>query len=240
MTYYLYIKTHNNTGMKYLGQTQKDPFKYKGSGKYWKRHIKTHGNNVTTQILLATESISELKQTGMFFSSLFNIVKSDEWANLTEETGNGISPEFSSKLQKERIQRGEMTWLFTSEGTREFNYKRVKDGTHPFLNNTRVKIHNDTMLREGTHPFKDKQKMEYNRRVVKETQLRLSGEGRHNFKNKVPVVDKQGNNLIISRDEYIQQKSVYQNIEDYPYVSNKSNEAKKRKSPWLYHELVTP
>lgn len=140
MTYYLYIKTHNDTGLKYLGQTQKNPFKYKGSGKYWKRHNKTHGNNVTTQVLLATDSISELKQTGIFFSNLFNIVKSDE--------------------------------------------------------------------------------------------------GKHNFKNKVPVVDKQGSNLIISRDEYIQQKSVYENIEDYPYVSNKSNEAKKRKGPWLYYEFV--
>jgi hypothetical protein len=29
----LYIKTHNTTGMKYLGKTTRNPFKYRGSGK---------------------------------------------------------------------------------------------------------------------------------------------------------------------------------------------------------------
>jgi len=33
MTIYLYKKTHNQTGFKYLGKTNsKDPHKYKGSG----------------------------------------------------------------------------------------------------------------------------------------------------------------------------------------------------------------
>lgn len=30
--YKLYLKTHNKTGMKYLGQTKQDPFEYRGSG----------------------------------------------------------------------------------------------------------------------------------------------------------------------------------------------------------------
>ncbi len=46
---YLYIKTHNKTGMKYFGKTvSEDPEKYSGSGVYWKRHIEKHGNDVTT------------------------------------------------------------------------------------------------------------------------------------------------------------------------------------------------
>lgn len=40
--YHLYKKTHNITGLKYLGQTTKNPYKYRGSGTYWKRHIKIH------------------------------------------------------------------------------------------------------------------------------------------------------------------------------------------------------
>ena len=45
-TYSLYVKTHQVTGLKYLGQTSKsDPHKYTGSGKYWLRHIKQHGKN---------------------------------------------------------------------------------------------------------------------------------------------------------------------------------------------------
>ena len=44
LMFYLYIKTHSKTGLKYLGYTQKkDPFSYTGSGTYWKRHLKKHG-----------------------------------------------------------------------------------------------------------------------------------------------------------------------------------------------------
>jgi hypothetical protein len=39
---FLYIKTHSVTGLKYFGKTTKDPFRYKGSGVYWVRHLKVH------------------------------------------------------------------------------------------------------------------------------------------------------------------------------------------------------
>jgi hypothetical protein len=87
---YLYVKTHNKTVLKYLGKTNsKDPHKYPGSGLYWTKHLKVHGIDYTTEILLATEDKEELKETGLFFSKLFNIVKSKEWANIMEEYGQG-------------------------------------------------------------------------------------------------------------------------------------------------------
>ena len=90
MTIYLYLKTHRITGLKYLGKTIKsDPYTYKGSGKVWSAHIKKHGYDVDTQILLATECSNELRETGLFFSKLFNVVKSSEFANLCEEEGQG-------------------------------------------------------------------------------------------------------------------------------------------------------
>lgn len=90
MTIYLYIKKHKVTGLKYLGMTtQKDPHAYRGSGKYWRRHIKKYGNDVETTILLVTESKNELKETGIFFSKIWNIVNSKDWANLTVENGEG-------------------------------------------------------------------------------------------------------------------------------------------------------
>jgi hypothetical protein len=52
----LYLKTHNQTGLQYLGKTTQDPFTYKGSGSYWRKHIAKHGNDVTTTILF--ESIN--------------------------------------------------------------------------------------------------------------------------------------------------------------------------------------
>ena len=94
MTIYLYVKTHRKTGLKYLGKTEsKDPRKYRGSGIYWERHIKQHGYDVDTEILRECKSNEEVKEWGLYYSNLFNIVESDEWANLTEESGAGGSSE---------------------------------------------------------------------------------------------------------------------------------------------------
>ena len=44
MTIYLYQKHCSHCGLKYFGRTKKpDPYKYTGSGKKWKSHIKAHG-----------------------------------------------------------------------------------------------------------------------------------------------------------------------------------------------------
>lgn len=88
--YYLMIKSHNITGLKYLCQTKKkDPYSYKGSGKYWKLHLKQHGNNIHTEILKECVSKEELKEWGLYYSNLWNIVDSNNWANLKPETGEG-------------------------------------------------------------------------------------------------------------------------------------------------------
>lgn len=61
MTIYLYKKTHNKTGLQYLGKTKsKDPHKYKGSGVYWTSHIKKHGYDVTTEILRECSTMEEI------------------------------------------------------------------------------------------------------------------------------------------------------------------------------------
>jgi hypothetical protein len=88
--YYLYVKTHLTSGLKYLGKTEKDPYSYKGSGQWWKNHIRKHGYNVRTEILLMTKQYDELVETGLFFSKLFNVVESTEWANLIPESGEGV------------------------------------------------------------------------------------------------------------------------------------------------------
>lgn len=94
MTIYLYKKTHNITGLKYLGKTTaKNPHKYKGSGHYWKSHINIHGYNVTTEILKECSTIEELQQWGRYYSELWDVVNSKEWANLKPEEGDGNSGE---------------------------------------------------------------------------------------------------------------------------------------------------
>ena len=48
----LYLKTHNKTREQYLGVTSRNPKKYLGSSKSWKKHIKKYGrHDVTTDIL---------------------------------------------------------------------------------------------------------------------------------------------------------------------------------------------
>ena len=66
----LYIKTHNKTGLKYFGKTKQDPFTYKGSGLYWKRHIEKYGYDVNTEILGTFSDKSEkLVETALKFSN---------------------------------------------------------------------------------------------------------------------------------------------------------------------------
>ena len=86
---YLYIKTHNVTGLKYLGKTTQDPYKYKGSGKRWTNHINKHGNNVITEIVGKFNTNEELKNFSEKLSEQLDIVNSANWANLMPENGTG-------------------------------------------------------------------------------------------------------------------------------------------------------
>lgn len=113
--YFLYVKTHNITGLKYLGQTSNnDPHKYKGSGTYWKRHLKKYGGNFSTEIIKECSSLEELSKWGEFYSKLWNVVESDNWANLKEETGDGGKgmthsiecKERMSQIKKQQISSG--------------------------------------------------------------------------------------------------------------------------------------
>jgi hypothetical protein len=90
MTIYLYKKTHNITGLKYLGKTiNPNPHEYKGSGTVWIRHIKKHGYDVTTEILKECNDNSEIKYWGQHYSNLWNVVQDVTWANLKPEEGDG-------------------------------------------------------------------------------------------------------------------------------------------------------
>lgn len=84
------IKTHNKTGLQYLCQSKrKDPISYKGSGSYWKLHLKKHGCDVDTTILGIFEDLTSLQEAGLYYSKLYNVVESNDWANLVEENGTG-------------------------------------------------------------------------------------------------------------------------------------------------------
>jgi len=100
MTIYLYVKTHRKTGLKYLGKTTSlDPYSYHGSGGIWKKHLKEHGIDYDTEIIRECQTNQELSQWGRYYSELWNVVASSDWANQIPETGGGhCGPDAARKI----------------------------------------------------------------------------------------------------------------------------------------------
>jgi hypothetical protein len=107
-TYSIYVKRLPN-GSLYLGRTQENPYLYLGSGTIWKRAIKKHGYTVAdieTWVLHTTPNLEEVKEFGVYYSKLFNVVKSNMWLNLVEESGQGLtnpSEELRQRLSKAKL-----------------------------------------------------------------------------------------------------------------------------------------
>ncbi len=107
---YLYLK-ELDSGLKYLGiTTSKNPYTYKGSGKYWKRHLKKYkikSKDIKTIILLETSDKEELKEKALYYSKLWDIVGNPKFFNLTLESGIGtygfkFSEESKANMNKKK------------------------------------------------------------------------------------------------------------------------------------------
>ncbi len=107
---YLYVKTHRQTGLKYLGYTSQDPYSYHGSGVYWKLHLKKHGYDYDTEILAECQAKEEIRQLGLHYTALWNIVESDDWANLKEECGDGGRQSAEVRQRISAAGRGRTPW----------------------------------------------------------------------------------------------------------------------------------
>ena len=130
MTIYLYVKTHNKTGLKYLGKTiSNDPHLYQGSGTIWKRHIKKHGYDVTTEILLETDNPEELKEVGIYYSNLWNIVESKDFANLIPETGDGGAMPWSVE-SRQKVSKANKGRKHTEEAKKNYSQAQQRQAEH--------------------------------------------------------------------------------------------------------------
>jgi len=149
--YKLYVKTHNKTGLKYLGYTKAtNAHKYTGSGNYWKLHLKKHGKDYSTEILKECQTKDEIKEYGLYYSNLWNIVESDEWANLKPETGDGNDSETARLYNLKRILNRTHNFLNNGEASRKVQLDKIANGTHHFLGDTNPVY---KQLESGTHPF---------------------------------------------------------------------------------------
>lgn len=85
----LYIKTHNKTGLKYFGKTtclDRIP-SYRGSGLHWRRHLKQHGADYTTELLGIWQNKERLVAYATKFCKEHDVVASKDWANMVVEEG---------------------------------------------------------------------------------------------------------------------------------------------------------
>ena len=99
---YLCIKQHSITELKYLCKTQQSHegmLKYKGSGKYWKNHLKMHGRKqVETLWYCLFYKKEEIEKFALMCSKQWNIVEAKDkngkkiWANLMFENGFDGAP----------------------------------------------------------------------------------------------------------------------------------------------------
>lgn len=96
MKYKLYIKKCPS-GLMYLGKfTERKKGlsidKYLGSGIYWKNHLKSHNFklcDIETYILYETEIYEDFVKNAIFWSNILDVVKNENFANLTIEEGKG-------------------------------------------------------------------------------------------------------------------------------------------------------
>ena len=95
---FLYIKQHTKTGLMYFGKTTRNPERYKGSGKYWLRHINQHGKEHVINLWYCLFTYeNSLTEFATLFSEENDITNSALWANLQPENGldghaHGVSP----------------------------------------------------------------------------------------------------------------------------------------------------
>lgn len=120
----MYIKTHNITGLKYFGKTtKKNVNQYRGSGLYWKNHIKYHGYDVTTKIVAIFDNAKLCEEFAIKFSIENNIVNSIEWANLILENGNtgGVPGTYLTDDHKRKLSEANKGKSFTLERKRKIS-----------------------------------------------------------------------------------------------------------------------
>jgi hypothetical protein len=150
----LYVRKHRVTKLKYLGMTARDCKHYLGSGSYWKSHLKKHGRNVATVYLFSTYDQEEFSKKCLEISAKFDIVNSDEWANLCVETGEHCAN--ASCQDKKAYNNGvETFFLYPNDPRIEAENlvpkKLVKNPPKTYDTNSGKKIYNDGVKEYTLH-----------------------------------------------------------------------------------------
>ena len=227
-TYYLYHKI-SPIGLNYLGITTQNPYKYKGSGKYWKNHLKAHKidiDDIITNVLFTTNNKEELKKEGTYYSELYDIVKSDKWANLVIENGEGGSYDRIFKHSEE-----------TKYKLRELN----KGRTHS--ERTKNKIRNKLLGHEVSNEAREKiSKKTIGRKLSDELKKKMSearkGEKNHFFgkKHSKESLEKMKNKIYSEETkEKIRKSRIGKKASDNTKIKMSKSHIENRRSSLMYN-----
>jgi hypothetical protein len=188
------IKTHKETGLKYLCKTSsQNPHTYHGSGKYWKRHLKEHGRNVSTEIVFETEDINKFNLKCLEYSKKYDVENSIDWANLIIETGLNGGKTHDDPYWLNGHKHSKETKKQISLSSRKSIKTRKENGTYkaPFLG----KKHSEDTKTKMSKSSKGKSKSDQHKlnlsKVKTGVSLNVSEEGRESHSNGMKAMLKQ-------------------------------------------------
>ena len=131
---WLYIKYHSITGLSYFGKTTRNPHTYKGSGPYWRNHIRKHNINfVETLWCHLFTNIDELVEYALWFSGENDIVECKLWANRVFEDGlggRGVSGEGNGMYGKKHTPESREKISQARKFTSPENYRGEHNGMY--------------------------------------------------------------------------------------------------------------
>ena len=233
--YYLCVKTHSITGLKYLCQTTKsDPYKYLGSGKYWRLHLRKHGYEHLTEVIKECNTKEEVKEWGIHFSKLWNVIESDEWANLMEENGGGgkTTPMPWNKGKKSSEKTVQKLKDAVSRRTPETKQKMIDSGKRSYEKT--FKLLSKEQRHEKYKNSLGKLTTEQRREIGKKSENKGGEVWSKASSGKVTVTDKLGNSKRVPQDLFNQMKNdmIVNNIPmiDWEFVQVSSLESKRRRN----------
>jgi hypothetical protein len=135
--------------------TQKDHSKYNGSGLHWLRHLAVHGYEHSTEIIEECETLESLREVGLYYSNLWNVVEDSNWANMILESGQGVIP--TPEITKKRAQTRKTNTAngtiqnWTNTSTEKYNKTRIENGTN-IRTQSSIEKQLSTRIARGTDP----------------------------------------------------------------------------------------
>ena len=216
---YIYIKRHKISGLKYLGKTTKSNVEsYKGSGVYWKKHLKKYGVEHVETLWVSEPFYDKnlLVEFSTFLSDFLDVQNSEEWANLIIENGLDGAP----KGVNNSGPLGEKNGMFgkTKEKNPFYGRKHSVELKEKWRN---------MRLGENNPNFGGKS---WTKESIEK--LRKPKSNKENYKGspgKITCIDKNGQAQQISTELYRQQKQSGLPMCEWEYVNTNSRVAADRK-----------